>query len=340
MFQTNQTQGGGLFGGAGTQNQPTGGFGFGNQGQPAQGNQFGGTGGSLFGGNTQAPSTGLFGGQQQQNQQPVSAFGQPNPQTNAFGGNKPAALFGGANQPTQSTGLFGQQAQQPQQGGSLFGGGQQPQQGGMFGGGQQQTQAGGGLFGNTQQNQGGLFGGQSTTPAFGIGNQPQQGALFGGGQTPSFAPTTNQGIFGGQQQTTGAGLFGGQAKTGGLLGATQQPQQIGFGTFGQPNTTTPGLFGGQTQQTQPQSTGLWGGQPAQQPQQQGWGQTGTNFGANTTNQLGGTSWGVNTAIGQPNMNQMSSHPPVIPVKPKNTKLDGKHTIKCIAAMDQFLGMSK
>ena len=61
---------------------------------------------------------------------------------------------------------------------------------------------------------------------------------------------------------------------------------------------------------------------------------------NNNNKLGGTAWGIPTNV-TTNPSSSSNSGSVQPVKSKNSKLlDQKHLIKCIAALDQFNGLSK
>lgn len=355
------------------QQQPAGGGLFNNANKPATAN-------GLFGSQPQQQGAGLFGGNQggafgQQPQQNTGFMQPAQPQQGLFG-SQPAAGGGifGSNPPQQGQGMFGggQQQSQPQQG--IFGG-QQPQQGGLFGGQQQQQPATGmGLFGGQQQQpQGtGIFGQaqppQQTTGLF--GGQQQQGAgLFG--QTQQQQPQQT-GLFGGATQAPTTGLFGAattNANTS-FLGQQPQQQQSPFGAnpsaspfggnsiFGQQQPSTG--FGQQTQpQQQPNTGGLFntfapGGQ--QQPGQTGmfqqapattgstsiFGNTAFNNPAGTSsNKLGGTSWGVPTNLNTtPSVNSVSVGTQVQAVKSKNSKLDAKHLVKCIAALDQFNGLSK
>jgi nuclear pore complex protein Nup98-Nup96 len=324
MFGNQATQGGGPFGG-----------GVGNLQQTQNA--------SLFGGNNSMAN----------NQNQGSLFGTTTQ-------NKPASFGGGGlfngPQANTNTGLFGA-TQNPQSGGGLFGGGQiqqtQSNQNGLFGQNQTQTSS---LFGQNQQQQpqqnGGLFTKPANTGLFGQSTQPTTG-LFGA-NTSQMQQPANQGLFGAQnpqtfgQPSTGGvgGLFGGQNKPGGLFGTTQQPPVGGL----LPSTTQNSLF------QQPSTTNTWGatqqqptsnwGAPQQQPttfgQTQGFGQSTPGFGGNT-NQLGGTSWGVNTSFNQPVVTQqqpISNQPPITPVKSKNPKVDNKHSVKCISALDQYTGMSK
>jgi hypothetical protein len=362
--QPNNPQQGGLFGAA-KPNTP-GLFGAGSQQQ---------TTGGLFGGNQQTAG-GVFGGQQQQ---PNAFMQQPTQQQGLFGGQQQgnnAGLFG-AQQQGQGQGLFGAQPQQQQQG--MFGGQQQPQQnaGGLFGAQQQQPNTmglfggqqgqGTGAFGGMQQNnQTGLFGGnqqQQTTGLFGQANQQQQPAnnMFGNTQA------TGTGLFGGASNTANSAFLGQQQpqqqspfNATPAFGSTANTSIFGGGQNQQANTTS--LFGGQQQQQQPTTGGLFNTFAPQQQQQQqqqqqtglfqqGSPNTGSNnlFGATTfnspagtsNNKLGGTTWGVPTNLNtSPSIATTSVGTQVQPVKSKNSKLDAKHLVKCIAALDQFNGLSK
>lgn len=337
-FSNNQNQGGGLFNA--NQNKPQTGL-FQSFAQPSQPQ-----------GQAQTQAPGLFGGGNQQQQQGGGLFGQSNPQ------------FGSTSQQFQQNSSF--------QGGSMFGqsnvsqGGifGQPQQqntSGIFGQPSQNPPAGGGLFTNTtgsQGNQGGIFGqGQGAQGAFGQGtqgafgqaqtsfNQGGQG-IFGQPQNTFGQAGQSQGLFGQQSQPQGGtgGLFSGGTTQGatstGLFGATSgqsflgnQPQQQGSSLFpGTPTQIGSSLFGANPQQqpTQAGGTGLFGSfTPAT-------GQT-SAFNAASTNKFGGTSWGVPTPT-QPTTQPVVQN--MQPVKSKNAKLDNKHLVKCIAALDQFQGCCK
>ena len=181
------------------------------------------------------------------------------------------------------------------------------------------------------RNQGGLFGQQgSTQPA------ANSGGLFGGNtSTPS-----NQTFMGGQQQTQGNGLFGGggqQTQGNGLFGGQQQqqqqPQQQQGGLFGN-KTTSP--YQAQGSSGTPQSSGgLFSSFATSTPQNNSplLGNQTTN--AQNNNKLGGTSWGVPTTTAQPTAGQTFQ-----PVRSKNSKLDQKHLVKCISALEQFQGSNK
>ena len=314
-----QQKGTGLFGAANTQGNM-----FGNT-QPV-------TGGGLFGTNNAAQNTGgLFG------TQPTN----------------PATGF--MSQPTQGQGLFGNQQQQQQQqpnamGGGLFGNSNPAPQGGIFGNGNTQanTMGGGGIFGGQQQNPiqgGGLFGQQQQQ------QQPQTGmagGLFG-------IQTTAGGMIGGQQQNSGTGLFGQQnnQQQQGPFGAASsnanqaflanQQNPVGGNLFGAPSNGT-GIFG--NQQTTPSSSagGLFNSfapaNTANQTNNLFGNQQNTAFNAN--NKLGGTSWGVPTTLtsNPSGLVNPAGAQPMQPVRSKNTKLDQKHQVKCISALDQFNGLCK
>ena len=335
--QPQQQQQGGLFGGQPQQN--TGGiFGQPNQGTaPTQGGLFGqpSTGATGMFGNTQPAATGgIFGGGQPQ-QQPTQGgiFGQP------AGG---AGLFGAAGQ--QNSPFGGQQQQQQQQGQGLFG---------------QQNNAGTGMFGQTNPNSGGGMFGQNTGATGGNG-----AGLFGAATTnnnPSFfgntQPTTfpgNNNPFGNNpnnQQNQGTGLFG--AATGGNTGFGATAQQNN-NLFGAPSTQPAGNAGGLFNTFAPSNpapnntfNSPFSSVPAPNtsaanPFNAGtnsFGTTGSVFGAGGNNKLGGTSWGVPVTAGtqQAPGGQMQ---PMQPVRSKNSKLDAKHLVKCIAVLDQFQGNCK
>lgn len=110
-------------------------------------------------------------------------------------------------------------------------------------------------------------------------NPPQQpqGNLFGANTTTGMQPPANN-LFGANKPATGTGLFGAttpqntQPQQGGFFGATNPQPTAGTGLFGATGAQNPPqntFLGGNT--TQPQNTGLFGGQPQQpqQPQQQG-----------------------------------------------------------------------
>ena len=364
-----------MFGYSSSSGQGTGLFGN-NASKPAVGGTGlfgGGGGGQAFGSGQPQPqntSQGLFG---QSNTQGV-AFGQASQQANtafgggnsAFGGGQTTSAFGGnqnqgglfgQQQPSQQQqgGLFGQQSQQPSNNGTgLFGGGGgafgQPSQGGAFGQAAQSAQ-GQGLFGQGgTQNQGGMFGN--------TGGQPSGGGLFG-----TVSNAINQSFMGNQQpqqqQNTGfnSSPFGsGQPSQGGLFGSSQPSANSPFGTNTQQNQQGTGFFGGNPQQQQnpnqgslfgtfaPSSTLQQPGQNSSSPFGQGNPQQGGSaFGTTSivlggtnanNNKLGGTSWGV------PTNQQPSGTPNIQPVRSKNPKLDAKHLVKCIAALDQFQGCCK
>ncbi|KAH9171808.1 nucleoporin complex subunit 54-domain-containing protein [Lactarius sanguifluus] len=219
-----QGAGTGLFGGANTGTQQTGGGLFGSNTTPAGTQNPGQTGGALFGSGTA------------QNQPPQASGG----------------LFGSTtqqNQPQAGAGLFGAGSSiQPPTGGGLFGnttggtsGAQPPAAGGLFGSGNvanQGTSGTGGLFNTTQQPAagGGLFGGSTATQ-----QQPAPGGLFAAQQQQQPAPS---------RWTAAGGLFGSSAG--------QQGQQSGsatlFGTTGAGGASY--LVGGQM--SQPPTSGLLG----------------------------------------------------------------------------------
>jgi hypothetical protein len=125
-------------------------------------------------------------------------------------------------------------------------------------------------------------------------------------------------------------MFGGQnnqqAQGGSLFGQTTQPaNKSPFSGFG---------VGANNGNTNTQSTNsLWGNnQTATTP---GW-----NSNANTAASL---SWGVNVNQGNQNLGSSMNKGPtttVVPVKSKNTKIDNKHLVKCVAALDQYNGLTK
>lgn len=268
-----QGAGTGLFGGANTGTQQTGGGLFASNTTPAATQNPGQTGGALFGGGTaqnQPPqaSGGLFGSTTQQNQ----------PQAGA-------GLFGAGNstQPPMGGGLFGNttggtSGAQPAAGG-LFGAGNVANQGasgtGLFGGQQQQPTAPGGLFGNTGAS-------TATQPTGGLFNTMQQpaagGSLFGGSTATQQQQPATGGLFAAQQQQQPApsgGLFGSTTTQqqpmagGGLFGtsAGQQGQQSGSATlFGSSTTSGAGLFGAaDTGTTGAGGASFLGGQMSQPP---------------------------------------------------------------------------
>jgi nuclear pore complex protein Nup98-Nup96 len=336
--------------------QNTGGQGLfpGQQQQTLQGGPFGQSnpnqgGGGIFGQSTQQTiAPGLFGGQQQQSGN-SGLFGQQTPTNTAgnFGNQQPSTsnVFGGPQQGNQG-GIFGQQSQPAQQGG-LFGmqsnntsqqTGTNPQGQGLFGA-SGSTQQGGGLFGQSN------LSATSNSPFGGVANNANQSFL--GNQGNTFQGGSN--LFGGanqnQNQNQGIGLFG-----------STQPSTSPFGA---PNQGASNLFGGNTQQQQsapggnplfgtfaspaqnatgnafgaPNQSNLFGGQP--QAQQFGQNQNAFNQNTNSSNKLGGTSWGVPT-----NPVGATQASLVQPVRSKNSKLDAKHLVKCIVALDQFQGLSK
>ena len=338
----------GIFGGA-VKTNPTGGFGV-----------------SAFGNNQQPSAGGVFGNQQQNagflnnNAQQAQGNGQQgNGQQGLFmqQGNQPS-LFGGSPQ-NNTVGLFGNQAGQQQQTQNVFGAPHPQTQGnpfvtqqvnpsnnGLFGA---QQPSNNGIFGNPQPNNGGNVNNGQTNGLFGQGNQPTNG-LFG--QNTQQNPQQNTGMFGAgsqQNQNRPNGLFGGaQQPTGTGLFGNQQQQTQQTNPFGAATTTNASPFGAPQQQQQAGTFGAFGVNTQQQQQQQPvnslFGQTGNNngfFGATNNNaKLGGTDWGVPTTLPATNCFGNTTNLPFQPVKTKNTKLDAKHAVKCIAALDQFTGLSK
>lgn len=322
------TGGQGMFSGQTQQTQQGGGF-FG-QSNPNQG-------GGIFGQSTPQTNTpGLFGGQQQTGNAGLFGSQQP-PTSNAFGGQQQGnqgGLFGQASQPAQQGGLFGMQSTNT--GGQT---GMNPQGQGLFGGSNntQGVGVGGGLFGQPNLN-------TATTSPFG-GAASNSNQSFLGSQGSSFQGSSN--LFGGSNPNQGGGMFGNTQPTTSPFGAPtqssnlfggntqQQPQpNTGgnplFGTFANPTpNTTSNVFGAPAA-----TTTMFGGQ--NQPQQS-FGQAQNAFNPTTSinNKLGGTSWGVPTnPIGG------AQAGPMQPIRSKNTKLDAKHLVKCIAALDQFQGLCK
>lgn len=310
----------------------------------------------------QTQSQGMFGNNPQQSSAPSQGglFGNGGQSTGAFGAasNNQAAFLGGGN--STSTSSFSNPTQ------SAFG--QSSTQGGLFGQ-QPSSSTGTGMFGQTtqqqpQQQQGGIFGNQG-----GLSQGTQgQGLFSGGGQQTS---TQQTGFFGqqGNQSTSGGGsqfgsfnktsqpytsqstgVFGGSTSQGGggIFGAAGQQQQQQS-----PNIQSTGIFAKSTNPTQPANQGgLFGTFAPSNPTQgtsmfqtggttQGnnnsvFGTSGMNMNGNNNtaanNKLVGTSWGVPT--NQPNT------PAMQPIRSKNPKLDAKHLVKCIAAMEQFQGCCK
>lgn len=358
MFKQTNTQGvfgapsntnQGIFGGA-VKTNPTAGFGV-----------------SAFGNNQQPSAGGVFGNQQQNagflnnNAQQAQGNGQQGigqPGMFMQQGNQPS-LFAGS-QPNNTVGLFGNQAGQQQQPQNVLGAPQAQNQGNPFGS-PQVNPSNNGLFGAQQPSNNGMFGNSQannpmnanngqTNGLFGQGNQPTNG-LFG--QNTQQNPQQTTGMFGGasqQNQNRPNGLFGGaQQTTGTTLFGNQQPQTQQANPFGGAMTTNTSPFGAPQQQQQQQQAGMYGpfGANTQQQQQQPnnslFGQTGTNslFGPTNNNaKLGGTDWGVPTTMPATNCFGNTANLPFQPVKTKNAKLDGKHSVKCIAALDQFTGLSK
>ncbi len=318
-FGQPSTQGTGFFGNTGQQPNNQGGlFGTNPPNQvfgASQPNSFQNT--PSFGGN----QGGLFGNTQTQ-QQPVVGG-------NLFGGQQ-GGIFGNTNQQQGGGGLFGQNPQ------NTFGQQNPPQTNqsqGLFGQPQPNTNQGGGLFGaNTQQNNtsGGLFGAASNTAntSF-LGNQPQPNNTFG--SSNMFGANTNQG---------GTGLFGNTANQPNAFGGNQGSSLFGASQPQQPQPSNQGgLFNSFAPAANNQNTNsIFGG-----------GNTNTNFNssfntnsANTgfnanANKFGGTSWGVPTPAQQ---NTQPTGAALQPVRSKNSKLDQKHLVKCIVALDQFQGCCK
>jgi len=164
---------------------------------------------------------------------------------------------------------------------------------------------------------------QQPQPSTSFGSSPfgtNQNAQGGTGLFGNSPPTSNS-PFGGNntQQNTG------------FLGNPQQQQNSNqggslFGTFAPSNN-----------QQQGQTSSLFGQSNPQQQNNSGFGTTSIALGAgnNNNNKLGGTSWGVPT-----NQQQPSGTQNIQPVRSKNPKLDAKHLVKCIAALDQFQGCCK
>jgi hypothetical protein len=170
---------------------------------------------------------------------------------------------------------------------------------------------------------------------------------FLGNQNSNFQ---NAGVFGGNiNQPGGTGIFGGASNTTfgntsnqntGLFGATtNQPSNAGlFNSFAPNNNPTNNnpLFGGNTNAT----TNAFNPNPTTSPfntNPTSAFNTVSPFG--TSNKLGGTSWGVPTTLtSQPSTT--GGQTLIQPVRSKNSKLDAKHLVKCIAVLDQFQGVSK
>ncbi|KAL7938697.1 nuclear protein 96 domain-containing protein [Trichoderma chlorosporum] len=187
------------------------------------------TGGGLFGNaNANAqPSGGLFGNNTQQQNPSGGLFGQA--QTQQSGG-----LFGNTQQKPATGGLFGSTPAATNAGGGLFGGNPAQQQGttglgaantaggGLFGA----KPATGGLFGSTPA-AGGAAGGLFA------GANPQNAAAAGTGLFGSAANQQKPGLFGSAPATAGTGLFGNPAagSQGGIFGnaGIQQQPSMGLG---------------------------------------------------------------------------------------------------------------
>ncbi|KIW02468.1 hypothetical protein, variant [Verruconis gallopava] len=306
-YQQNRKQGGGqagafgagsTFGGFGSNNNTTGGFGtstggglFGQQnnntstgfGSSNSGGLFGAkpaTGGLFGSTSSSAPSGGLFGTSSGNTGFGGTGFGANNTSSSTTGGlfgsanNQAKPLFGGFGS-TQNTGFgsssaggFGASTQTSTGGGGLFGGSTTATTGGF---GSSQPASTGFSFGqNNQTNQttqsGGLFGGGG----FGQNNQSKPGGLFGSSTTTNtggglFGNTNNQtqqsgGLFGSAQNNTqqSGGLFGSKPATGGLFGNTTSGTTGGLFGNTQQQTNTGGLFG---QTNNQQSGGLFGAKP-------------------------------------------------------------------------------
>ncbi|TGJ79094.1 hypothetical protein E0Z10_g9671 [Xylaria hypoxylon] len=251
---TNPGGGGGLFGNAGSSNNPSNGL-FGNSNQQTP-NAFGNAGafgtqnqqqqqtGGMFGSNQQKPAAaGLFGSANTAPGTGGGIFGNAtNNNTSAFGapntGNTGGGLFGANNKPaTGSTGgLFGNPGitQNTNTGSGLFGSMNNPNP-------QQQPQQGGGLFGSSNQNLqkpslfgstvqstggGGLFGGQ---------NAQQQGSMFGSSAVQQPQNSTMGGSFLGNSQ-------GAQSNVPSLTTSINDPNAYGslFANFGSNEVMNPG----------------------------------------------------------------------------------------------------
>eukprot|EP00919_Chromeraceae_sp_WS-2016_P000001 GHVR01000004.1.p1 GENE.GHVR01000004.1~~GHVR01000004.1.p1 ORF type:complete len:559 (-),score=47.92 GHVR01000004.1:753-2378(-) len=229
-----------------------------------------------------------------------------------------------------------------------------------------------GIFGNTA-NTGGMFGNNLNN------NQTQNGfstnttGVFGNANTTNFTGTMNSNnissnggsIFGANTSNTNA--FGNTSSMNNGNGMISQNQSTGntFNSFNQGNQGKPtgsSIFGqNQIQQQSNNSnisgllgnkSGNAGGNMFQSfgvsnqtniptvnnaaQSQSLWGTNTNANGINNNNKLNGTSWGVPTQFNSQNNNQGS----VQSVKSKNPKLDSKHLVKCIAALDQFTGLSK
>jgi nuclear pore complex protein Nup98-Nup96 len=247
-------------------------------------------------------------------------------------------LFGSANQPNS---LFGNSSTQAQ---SQFASTVNTNASNLFGAASNNASLFGnttnaGTFGQNPASNTGLFGSNSVSAGgFNQANtvQPAQSSLFGK-LTTTNSSTQGNTLFGGGT-TPGFGVNNAQsANTGSLFGQnTNQNANIGLGLGGftgnnlQSNTST--LFGAQTNIQNQGATNFGGLNANAGTFNLNANQIGNNP-ANNTNMLGGTSWGVQ--VQQPNSNISN-----LPVKSKNTKLDGKNLIRCISALDQYEGSSK
>lgn len=254
-------------------------------------------------------------------------------------------MFGNSQTPTQAPlfgnnqnqgGVFGAtQPQSQQAGGSIF----NPSTSTQF------KPAGNSIFGGNTQNTGfastntqgqGIFGAQNNqnagTSVFGAQNNQNSGNVFGG----SFNNNNNKGLFGGNNsqpnnQNQGMSVFGNSQNNNNqgmsVFGNAQNNQSTPFGN----NTGQTGLFGanktgffGATQSNA--QTGFAFGNNSAQNTGLFPNQTAPSFGGNNSqNSFGNTSWGVPTGNVQA--------PKFTPLKPKNTKIDGKHMVKCITLLD-------
>jgi len=293
------TTGGGFGTGSTNTSNPFGGagglFGQSNNNQPQQQSK------PLFGSGTTATTGGFGTGD--------TGFGTGNTNTTTggslFGGGQTNNPFGQPQQNQTSNAFpgFGQSNQTQTNAAPAFSGfGQNQQQdqkpGGLFGN-QPSTNTGGGLFGNAnnnqQQNTGGLFGNAQNN------NQASTSSLF----APKPAATTN--IFGNpntQTSNTGGGLFGG------LNNSTNQNQQnSSSGLFGGNNAQQqkPSLFGN-TQPTSNTGGGLFGGLGGNNSQQQG---GSSLFGGNNQQQQssGGLFGGSNNQQGSGPFNPQQQQQP-------------------------------
>ena len=364
--QTNSPIGGGAFGNSPNpfNNNPNGGA-FGQATQPS----FGASNPSSFGGQSNNPfsapqNNNPFGQAQNggMNAPTTNPFSQPTATTGMFGATATTnnnAFLGG----NQNNSFGAQQNSNP------F-----AQQNNAFPNNGQNTAFG--TNNNNQANNNQLFGtfapsGQQTN-AFNQPNNPfnqaQQnntGSPFGQSNFP--APTNP---FAQPQNTQNTGI------TSNPFGQTNPSPfgQTNPSPFGQPNPspfgqTNPSPFGQQPTATSPfatnnTGTGVFGqgGQSntggmqfnnpmlAKTPQNSPFGAPNSTFGNNTglgtapfdaNNKLGGTTWGVPTPNNLGGQQANTAMTQFHPVKSKNTgKLDSKHLIKCIAALDQFSTMSK